>query len=118
MKSQTNNRLSAVRASVHAMIQYNASGYHRHRLRDIGLDSAFVEMGNVRVLKKDSPVRVVFVHRDHGRSLTHLIEAIVARVEANGALIRFVDLDGPARRALSKLQAISKSFTSQSGSFA
>ena len=100
------------------MIQYNASGYHRHRLRDIGIDSAFVEMGNVRVLKKDSPVRIVFVHRDHGRSLTHLIEAIVARVEANGALIRFVDLDGPARRALSKLQAISKSFTSQSGSFA
>ena len=113
MKSQTHNRLSAVRASVHAMIQYNASGYHRHRLRDIGIDSAFVEMGNVRVLKKDSPIRVVFV-----RSLTHLIEAIVARVEANGALIRFVDLDGPAQRALSKLQAISKSFTNQSGSFA
>lgn len=108
----------AVRTSVHAMVQYNGTGYHRHRLRDIRTESAFIEMGNVRVLKKDSHLRVVFVHRDHGRSLTHLIDAIVARVEANGALIKFVDLDGPARRALSKLQAISSHFTTQGGTYA
>jgi hypothetical protein len=104
--------------SVHAMIQYNTSGFHRHRLRDIRLESAFVEMGNVRVLRKNSHLRVVFVHRDHGRSLTHLIEAIVARVEANGAWIKFVDLDGPARRALGKLQEISRRFTTQNGTYA
>jgi len=94
----------AGRTSVHAMIQYNASGYHRHRLRDIRMESAFVEMGNARVLRKDSCVRVVFVHREHGRSLTHRLEAKVARVESNGALIKFVDLDDQAQRALSDLQ--------------
>ena len=94
----------ASRASVHAMIQYNGSGYHRHRLRDIRVESAFLEMGNARVLRKDSRVRVVFVHRDLGRSLTHMLEARVTRVEKNGARIEFVDLDDQAQQALSKLQ--------------
>lgn len=106
-ESLNNNHLTdnpAGRTSVHAMVQYNASGYHRHRLRDIRMESAFVEMGNARVLRKDSYVRVVFVHREHGRSLTHLLEAKVARVDPNGALIKFVDLDDQAQRALSNLQ--------------
>jgi len=86
------------------MIQYNASGYHRHRLRDIRVESAFLEMGNVRVLRKDSRVRIVFVHREHGRSLTHLLEARIAEVETNGARIEFVDLDDQAHQALSRIQ--------------
>jgi len=110
--------MSATSVSVDAMIQYNKSGYHRHRLRDIQVEGAFVEMGNVRLLRKDAPVRVVFVHRDQGRSLTHLIEAKVAKVDTNGAHIRFVDLDDPAQRALRKLQEISNRFSRQGGAYA
>ena len=101
---QNNLRHPGRQSSVHAMIQYNASGYHRHRLRDIRVESAFLEMGNARVLRKDSRVRVVFVHREHGRSLTHLLEARVAEIESNGARIEFVDLDDQAQQALSRIQ--------------
>ena len=105
MQEAANNKnLSAGRAFIDAMVQYNASGYHRHRLRDIRIEGAFVEMGNVRVLSKDTPVRIVFVHRELGRSLTHLLKATVAKVENNGALLKFVDLDDQAQRALSRLQ--------------
>jgi len=91
--------------SVDAMIQYNASGYHRHRLRDIRPESAFVEMGNVRVLRKDSIVRVVFVHRGLGQSRTHLLEAKVTRVEPNGALLKFIDIDDQAHHALKQIHS-------------
>lgn len=90
---------------INAMVEYNTSGYHRHRLRDIRVDGAFVEMGNVRVLRKDSLVRVVFVHHERGHAHTHRLEAKVASVESNGALIRFLNLDDQAQRALSTLQA-------------
>ena len=53
-------------AALEAMIQYNNSGFHRHILREIRSDGAFVEMGNVRVLQQNAPVRVVFVHHDKG----------------------------------------------------
>ena len=102
--SANNKKPSTGQFSLEAMIQYNASGYHRHRLRNICVGSAFVEMGNVRVLRQDSLVRVVFVHRDRGRSLTHRLEAKVTRVVNNGAFLIFVDLDEQAHQALSKLQ--------------
>lgn len=86
--------------SISAMIRYNATGYHRHRLRDVQLDGAFVEMGNARVLRKDSTVDVVFVHRQAGTSNTHLVNAKVARVENGGALLKFVGLDTQAKQAL------------------
>lgn len=108
MQETFNNKKPSIgRTSLEAMVQYNASGYHRHRLRNIRVEGAFVEMGNVRVLRPDSLVRVVFVHRDHGRSLTHLLQAKVARVDSNGALLRFVDLDDQAQQALSQLQSLS-----------
>ena len=103
MREPENNKTIAG-PSINAMIQYNASGYHRHRLRNIDVESAFVEMGNVRVLRKDTTVHVVFVHRDLGRSLTHRLEAKVARVEANGALLKFVDLDAQAQQALTRIR--------------
>jgi hypothetical protein len=99
-----NKNLSAGKAFIDAMVQYNASGYHRHRLRDIRIEGAFVEMGNVRVLSKDALVRIVFVHRELGRSLTHLLKATVAKVETNGAFLKFVDVDDQAQHALSSLQ--------------
>lgn len=92
------------RPILEAMVRYNASGYHRHRLSHIQPQGAFIEMGNVRVLRKDSPVQVVFVHREAGRSHTHRLEAKVDRIENNGALLRFVEIDEPAQLALSRLQ--------------
>ena len=89
---------------IEAMVRYNASGYHRHRLSHIQPQGAFMEMGNVRVLRKDTPVQVVFVHREAGRSHTHRLEAKVDRIENNGALLRFVELDEPAQLAISRLQ--------------
>lgn len=89
--------------SLNAMIRYNATGYHRHRLREVQLDGAFVEMGNARVLRKDSTVDVVFVHRQAGASSTHRVNAKVARVENGGALLKFVGLDRQAKQALRSL---------------
>ena len=90
--------------AIEAMVRYNATGFHRHRLRDIRIDGAFVEMGNVRVLRKNSAVEVVFVYCDSGRSHTHRLEAKVSRLENNGALLEFCELDDPAQEALKKLQ--------------
>ncbi len=90
--------------SVPAMIQYNDSGFHRHTLSEVGLDGAFVQMGNVRVLRRHTPVKVVFVHHDNGASSTHLITARVREVEENGARLVFSDLDLPAHNALLQLE--------------
>ena len=91
--------------ALEAMIQYNNSGYHRHILREICLDGAFVEMGNVRVLQRNASVRVVFVHRDKGTSYTHMINARVKKILQNGAQLIFSNLDRQAYNALRKLQA-------------
>lgn len=93
-----------VTPAIEAMVRYNGTGYHRHRLRDIRLEGAFVEMGNVRVLRKDSPVQVVFVHRQAGSSHTHRLEAKVAWVETDGAQLHFCTLDEPAIQALRAFQ--------------
>lgn len=90
--------------AISAMIRYNGTGYHRHLLRDIHPEGAFVEMGNVRVLRKDSQVDVVFVHRHAGSSNTHLVNAKVARVERGGALLKFLNLDDQALKALSSFR--------------
>jgi ribonucleotide monophosphatase NagD (HAD superfamily) len=92
-------------AALEAMIQYNNSGFHRHILREIRSDGAFVEMGNVRVLQQNAPVRVVFVHHDKGANYTHLINARVKRILQNGAQLIFSNLDRQAYNALQKLQA-------------
>lgn len=90
--------------SVQAMIQYNESGFHRHTLSDIGLDGAFVQMGNVRVLRRHAPVKVVFVYQDNGTNSTHLIDARVSDIKDNGAKLVFSNLDLPAHNALLKLE--------------
>lgn len=90
--------------SLDAMVQYNNSGFHRHRLHDVSTDGAFVEMGNVRVLRRDSTLRIVFVHHEAGRNETHLIEARVMDVANDGAKLAFCELDPPAQQALRKLQ--------------
>lgn len=92
------------RTSVQAMVQYNNTGFHRHTLSDIGLDGAFVQMGNVRVLRRHAPVKVVFVHQNNGTNNTHLINAHVCDVEENGARLVFSNLDLPAHNALLKLE--------------
>lgn len=92
------------RTSVQAMIQYNNSGFHRHTLSDVGLDGAFVQMGNVRVLRRHAPVKVVFVHQENGINNTHLITARVRDIEENGARLVFSNLDLPAHNALLKLE--------------
>ncbi|MEE8482523.1 MAG: PilZ domain-containing protein [Acidiferrobacterales bacterium] len=92
------------RTSVQAMVQYNNTGFHRHTLSDIGLDGAFVQMGNVRVLRRHAPVKVVFVHQHNGANSTHLINARVCDVEESGARLVFSDLDLPAHNALLKLE--------------
>lgn len=102
MDNETNNK--AITKAINAMIRYNGTGYHRHLLRDIQPDGAFVEMGNVRVLRKDSPVDVVFVHRQAGSSNTHRVNAKVARVEHGGALLKFFNLDEQALLALSSFR--------------
>lgn len=90
--------------ALEAMIQYNNSGFHRHKLRDIRLNGAFVEMGNVRVLRRQAPVTVVFVHHDKGTSYTHMINARVKKILRNGAQLIFSNLDRQAYSALQKLQ--------------
>lgn len=90
--------------ALEAMIQYNNSGFHRHTLREIGLNGAFVEMGNVRVLQRHAPVKVVFVHHDKGSNYTHLIHARVQEISKNGAQLIFANLDRPAYDALQKLE--------------
>lgn len=92
------------RTSVQAMIQYNDSGFHRHTLSEVGLDGAFVQMGNARVLRRHTPVKVVFVHQDSGTNSTHMITARVRDVEENGARLVFSNLDLPAHNALLKLE--------------
>lgn len=92
--------------AINAMIRYNATGYHRHRLRHVQLDGAFVEMGNARVLRKNTSVDVVFVHRQAGASNTHLVNARVAKVENGGALLKFCNLDEQALQALSTLKSV------------
>jgi hypothetical protein len=91
-------------AVLEAMIQYNNSGFHRHTLREIGLTGAFVEMGNVRVLRRHAPVKLVFVHHDKGANYTHLIHARVQEISKNGAHLIFSDLDRQACDALQKLE--------------
>lgn len=95
----------AINKAINAMIRYNGTGYHRHLLRDIQPDGAFVEMGNVRVLRKDSQVDVVFVHHQGGSSNTHRVDAKVARVERGGALLKFLNLDEQALQALSSFRS-------------
>lgn len=86
-----------------AMVRYNASGFHLHRVHEIGVEGAFVEFGNVRVLRPDATVQLVFVHRHGGRSETHMLKGRVRDIAANGARIEFSDVDDPAQRALSAL---------------
>ena len=95
---------STSRCAMEAMIQYNNSGFHRHTLREIGLEGAFLEMGNVRVLRRDAPVKVVFVYIHHGSNQTHLIHARVDEIRKNGAHLAFSDLDRNAYDALQKLE--------------
>lgn len=90
-------------AAMQVMVQYNGSGYHRHRVREISPDSAFVEMGNVRVLRHDGTVRLVFVHQYNGRTETHLVQAKVDEIAPDGARVVFRELDPPAREALRRL---------------
>lgn len=87
-----------------AMIQYNDSGFHRHTLININLDGAFLQMVNVRLLRRHAPVQVVFVHRDNGTNSTHLVNARVRDIEENGASLVFPELDLPAHNALLKLE--------------
>ena len=91
-------------AALEAMIQYNNSGYHRHILREIRRDGAFVEMGNVRVLQREAPVKVVFVYHDKGVSYTHLIVARVREISGHGAHLEFSELDRQAQEALRRLE--------------
>jgi len=86
-----------------AMIQYNDSGFHRHTLVDIGLEGAFLEMGNVRMLRRHAPVKVVFVHQCSGSNNTHMVSARVCNIEENGARLAFPELDLPAHNALVQL---------------
>lgn len=92
------------RASVQAMVQYNNTGFHRHTLSKVGLDGAFLQMGNVRVLRRHAPVKVVFVHQNNGTNNTHLIKAHVGDVGQDGVRLVFSDLDMPAHDALLKLE--------------
>jgi hypothetical protein len=86
--------------AMQAMVRYNGSGYHLHRIHEISVDGAFVEFGNVRVLRPDATVQLVFVHRHRGRSETHLLKGHVRDIATNGARIEFSDIDHPAQRAL------------------
>ena len=94
-----NNKTPALQA----MVRYNGSGFHLHRIQQIGLDGAFIEFGNVRVLRRDATVQLVLVHQHRGRSETHLLKGHVRDIAANGARIEFADLDDPAQEALSHL---------------
>lgn len=89
--------------ALRAMVRYNGSGFHLHRIQEIGLDGAFIEFGNIRVLRRDATVQLVFVHQHRGRSETHLLKGHVRDIAANGARIEFSDLDVPAQEALSNL---------------
>ena len=91
--------------ALEAMVQYNNSGFHRHKLRDVHLNGAFVEMGNVRVLHQQAPVQVVFVHHDRGSNHTHLVHARVLEISQGGAVLEFYGLDNQACDALRKLAA-------------
>ena len=91
-------------ACVEAMVQYNNTGFHHHTLSDVGPSGAFVQMGNVRVLRRHAPVKVVFVHKNNGTNSTHLINAHVRDIEEYGARLEFYDLDLPAHNALLKLE--------------
>ncbi|MCG6975968.1 MAG: hypothetical protein LJE56_06085 [Acidiferrobacterales bacterium] len=91
-------------AALEAMIQYNSSGFHRHILREIRRDGAFVEMVNVRVLQYEAPIKIVFVHHDKGISYTHLIEARVREISGHGAHLEFANLDHQAHEALRTLE--------------
>ncbi|MFV1998517.1 MAG: hypothetical protein ACC641_10965 [Acidiferrobacterales bacterium] len=90
--------------SLQAMIQYNDSGFHRHTLVDIRLDGAFLQMGNVRVLRRHAQVKVVFVHQHNGSNNTHLVNARVYDIKENGAILVFPVLDLPAHNALLTLE--------------
>lgn len=90
--------------ALQAMVRYNGSGFHLHRVREISVNGAFVEFGNVRVLHRDATVQLVFVHRHGGRSETHLLKGHVRDIAANGARIEFSDIDHPAQRALEDLR--------------
>ncbi len=90
--------------SISAMVRYNTTGYHRHRLRNVRIAGAFVEMGNARVLRKDSQIQIVFVFRQAGHCHTHRLEAKVDRVDTNGAQLSFCSLDDQAQAALSNIQ--------------
>ncbi len=92
-------------SAMQAMVRYNASGFHLHRVHELGVDGAFVEFGNVRVLRPDATVQLVFVHRHGGRSETHMLNGHIRDIAANGARIEFSDLDDPAQQALSALRA-------------
>lgn len=90
--------------SLQAMIQYNNSGFHRHTLIDIRPDGAFLQMGNVRLLRRHASIQVVFVHQDNGTNSTHLVNARVRDIAENGASLVFPELDLPAHNALLKLE--------------
>lgn len=92
------------RSSVQVMVQYNNTGFHRHTLSKVSLDGAFLKMGNVRVLRRHAPVKVVFVHQNNGTNSTHLIKAHVRNIEEGGVRLEFSDLDLPAHDALLKLE--------------
>lgn len=93
------------KSALEAMVQYNNSGFHRHVLREICLDGAFVEMGNVRVLNRQVPVKIVFVHHDKGTRYTHLVHARVREISKDGAQLEFFELDRQAYNALLKLES-------------
>lgn len=98
-----NKTLTTRSSTVPAMVQYNATGYHRHKLRDLSPEGAFVEMGNARMLRRDACVKLVFVHNGKGRSETHLVTAHVDEISSNGAHIVFDELDAPAQAAIQEL---------------
>lgn len=92
------------RTSVPVMVQYNNTGFHRHTLSNVGLEGAFLQMGNVRVLRRHAPVKLVFVHQNNGSNNTHLIDARVRDIKESGAELVFPNLDLPAHEALLKLE--------------
>lgn len=87
------------------MVQYNNTGFHRHSLSEVSLQGAFLQMGNVRVLRRHAAVKLVFVHQNNGINNTHLIDAHVDDIEERGAKLVFSNIDRPAHDALLTLEA-------------
>ncbi len=92
--------------SLDAMVNYKNLGYQRHRLSDISVQGAFVNMTEPRVLKKYDPVKVAFKLREHGETNIHLLKGRVSDIVRNGAHITFQDIDLQSYSALLQLEEI------------